>query len=101
LLTPAGAELLPRAQSMLHGLSISYEMLKAQGRVKRDTLSIGCLPTIATCRIWHRGSSAGRWDLEVQPLMKEQFVLLCQAITLSPNSLRWHGAIWEARLSRA
>ncbi|PNG24568.1 LysR family transcriptional regulator [Methylocella silvestris] len=114
LLTPAGAELLPRAGAMLEELGAACENLKAQGRQKRETLSIGCLPTIATShlpklldafsqrlpdvavRVYdnsaaeiadlvERGEaefgitvlSAGRWDLEMQPLAKERYVLLC------------------------
>lgn len=48
-LTPAGAELLPRAEHMLETLAQSYESLRSQGRDRLARLSIGCLPTIATC----------------------------------------------------
>jgi DNA-binding transcriptional LysR family regulator len=47
-LTPAGLELLPKVRSMMEALSGSYESLRRQGREKRTTLTIGCLPTIAT-----------------------------------------------------
>lgn len=113
-LTPAGAELLPRARAMLANLTESYEALKARGRERQERLSIGCLPTIATYHLpallaefsrrrpditvrIHDNSaneiaalvekgeaefgltvlSAGRWDLEMKPLMKERYVLLC------------------------
>lgn len=113
-LTPAGAELLPKARAMLANLTESYEALKARGRERQERLSIGCLPTIATYHLptlleefsrrrpditvrIHDNSaneiaalvekgeaefgltvlSAGRWDLEMKPLMKERYVLLC------------------------
>ncbi|MCU0817749.1 MAG: LysR substrate-binding domain-containing protein [Beijerinckiaceae bacterium] len=47
-LTPAGLELLPKVRSIMEALSGSYESLRRQGREKRTTLTIGCLPTIAT-----------------------------------------------------
>lgn len=47
-LTPAGLELLPKAKAMLEMLTGSYEALRKQGRDKLSTLTIGCLPTIAT-----------------------------------------------------
>ena len=115
-LTPSGAELLPRARAMLEDLTRSYEALRAQGRERLQSLSIGCLPTIANVRLppvlaefsarfpdvsvrIHDNSaaeiaelvekgqaefgvtvlSAGRWDLEMKPLMKERYVLLCPA----------------------
>lgn len=113
-LTPAGAELLPRARAMIEDLSRSYEDLRAQGRERQERLSIGCLPTIATMHLpallrefsalrpeigvrIHDNSareiaalvesgeaefgitvlSAGRWDLETKPLIRERYVLLC------------------------
>jgi DNA-binding transcriptional LysR family regulator len=114
-LTPAGAELLPRARAMVENLSESYAALRAQGRERQERLSIGCLPTIAsfylpsllkefskalpdvTVRVHDNSAneiaalveqgeaefgitvlSAGRWDLEMKPLMKERYVLLCR-----------------------
>jgi DNA-binding transcriptional LysR family regulator len=47
-LTPAGLELLPKARAMMEMLSGAYEALRLQGRDKLATLTIGCLPTIAT-----------------------------------------------------
>jgi DNA-binding transcriptional LysR family regulator len=115
-LTPAGAELLPKARAMLENLTESYEALRAQGRERQERLSIGCLPTIATyylpsllkefsrrlpdisvrvhdnsaneiAALVEKGEaefgitvlSASRWDLEMKPLMKERYVLLCPA----------------------
>ena len=115
-MTPAGAELLPRAQAMLQNLNESYEALRARGREREVRLAVGCLPTIATfylpsllkefsslqpditvrvhdnsaaeiAGLVERGEaefgvtvlSASRWDLEMKPLMKERYVLLCPA----------------------
>jgi DNA-binding transcriptional LysR family regulator len=115
-LTPAGAELLPKARAMLENLTESYEALRAQGRERQERLSIGCLPTIATyylpsllkefsrrlpdinvrvhdnsaneiAALVEKGEaefgitvlSVSRWDLEMKPLMKERYVLLCPA----------------------
>jgi DNA-binding transcriptional LysR family regulator len=47
-LTPAGLELLPKVRAMMEMLSGSYEALRQQGRDSLATLTIGCLPTIAT-----------------------------------------------------
>lgn len=47
-LTPAGLELLPKVRAMMEAVSGSYDAIRRQGREKRSTLTIGCLPTIAT-----------------------------------------------------
>lgn len=127
-LTPAGAELLPRARGMLEDLTRSYESLRAKGRERQERVAIGCLPTIATVRLpavlgefaravpdvtvrIHDNSakeigelvesgqaefgitvlSAGRWDLEMKPLMKERYVLLCPSDhpLASRESVEW------------
>jgi DNA-binding transcriptional LysR family regulator len=46
-LTPAGLALLPKVKGMIDGLSTSLEDMRRQGRVRQETLAIGCLPTIA------------------------------------------------------
>ena len=48
-LTPSGLELLPKARHMLDSLTSSYDALRKQGREQQERLTIGCLPTIATC----------------------------------------------------
>jgi DNA-binding transcriptional LysR family regulator len=114
-LTPAGLELLPNARRMLEDMTTSYEALRRQGRERREHLSIGCLPTVAThylprllsefsqqfpaltVRIFDNSSgeiaelvqsgqcefgitivSANRWDLEIKPLLKEPYIVLCR-----------------------
>lgn len=114
-LTPAGLELLPNARRMLEDMTTSYEALKRQGRERREHLSIGSLPTVAThylprllsefsqqfpaltVRVFDNSSgeiaelvqsgqcefgitivSANRWDLEIKPLLKEPYILLCR-----------------------
>jgi len=47
-LTPAGLELLPRAQQLMTEISASFEDLRKQGRSQQRSLGVGCLPTIAT-----------------------------------------------------
>jgi len=46
-LTPAGLQLLPKVRSTIEDLSASLDELRQHGRVRQETLSIGCLPTIA------------------------------------------------------
>ncbi|WP_182084398.1 LysR family transcriptional regulator [Aureimonas sp. ME7] len=50
-LTEAGLTLLPKVQAAVEGLSSSLEELKKEGDERRQTLSIGCLPTIASGRL--------------------------------------------------
>lgn len=114
-LTEAGLELLPNARRMLDEMEASYEALRRQGRARRETVSIACLPTVAThvlprvlaaftlqfpamtVRVFDDASddiadrvqagqaefgitivSANRQDLEIKPLMKDPYVLLCR-----------------------
>ena len=114
-LTPAGLELLPNARRMMEEMSHSYDTLRRQGRERRESLAIGCLPTVAThylppllhefnrqfptlsVRIFDNSSneiaelvqsgqvefgitivSANRWDLEIKPLLKEPYIVLCR-----------------------
>jgi DNA-binding transcriptional LysR family regulator len=113
-LTPAGLELLPKAQAAIAGLTTSIEALRRQSRAKQQQIAIACLPTIAVAYLpavlaafakKHRDVgvqvfdnsaseiadhvqsgraefgltivSSNRWDLDITPLMKEPFVLVC------------------------
>lgn len=113
-LTPAGLELLPKAQSVIADLSQSLLSLRAQAKLGERGLAIACLPTIAVAylpqvlaafakkhpqigvRVFDNSAteiadhvqagraefgitivSANRWDLDVMPLLKEPFVLVC------------------------
>jgi len=127
-LTPAGIELLPKARHLISEIATSFDDLRKQGKARQETLTIGCLPTIAVhylppllvelrkkfpdlnIRVFdnskaeiaekvHSGEAelgitivaADRWDLEILPLMKEPFVLICaQAHPLaSQKSVSW------------
>jgi DNA-binding transcriptional LysR family regulator len=46
-LTPAGLELLPKAQAAIVGLTTSIDALRRQSRAKQQQIAIACLPTIA------------------------------------------------------
>jgi DNA-binding transcriptional LysR family regulator len=50
-LTQAGVNLLPKVKGTIENLSISLEALRQEGRSRQETLSIGCLPTIASGRL--------------------------------------------------
>lgn len=113
-LTPAGLELLPRAQAVMADLTSSFVALRERGREQLERIAIGCLPTIAVAylpvvldafrkahprvgvRVYDNSATeiaehvqagraefgltivaANRWDLEIRPLMKEPFVLVC------------------------
>lgn len=113
-LTPAGLELLPKAQGVMAELSASFVALRDRGKEKLERIAIGCLPTIAVAympgvlasfrkvhphvgvRVYDNSASeiaehvqsgraefgltivaANRWDLEIRPLLKEPFVLVC------------------------
>lgn len=113
-LTPAGLELLPKAQAAIEGLTGSIDALRRQSRARHQHIAIACLPTIAVAYLpavlaafarKHRGVSvqvldnsaseiadhvqsgraefgltivsSNRWDLDITPLMKEPFVLVC------------------------
>ena len=113
-LTPAGLELLPRAQAVMADLTSSFVALRERGRERLERIAIGCLPTIAVAylpdvldafrrvhpkvgvRVYDNSATeiaehvqagraefgltivaANRWDLEIRPLMKEPFVLVC------------------------
>ncbi len=115
-LTPAGAELLPKARRIVEELSASLADLRDRGRLAQERIAIGCLPTIAVrymprvlklfretrpdtaVRVFDNSAAeiaakvqsgeaefgvtvvaANRWDLELTPLMKEPFVLVCPA----------------------
>jgi DNA-binding transcriptional LysR family regulator len=47
-LTQAGLNLLPKVKSTIENLSASLDELRHEGRSRQETLSIGCLPTIAS-----------------------------------------------------
>ncbi len=113
-LTPAGLDLLPKAQAAIFGLTTSIDALRRQSRTKQQQIAIACLPTIAVAYLpavlaafakKHRDVgvqvfdnsaseiadhvqsgraefgltivSSNRWDLDITPLMKEPFVLVC------------------------
>lgn len=132
-LTDAGLELLPNAQRMLDEMEASYEALRRQGRERRETIAIGCLPTVATrvlprvletfnrrfpgmtVRVFDDASgdiaervqagqaefgitivSANRQDLEIRPLLKDPYVLLCRR----DHALAGNSAISWADLDR-
>jgi DNA-binding transcriptional LysR family regulator len=113
-LTPAGLDLLPKAQAAIVGLTTSIDALRRQSRAKQQQIAIACLPTIAVAYLpavlaafakKHRDVgvqvfdnsaseiadhvqsgraefgltivSSNRWDLDITPLMKEPFVLVC------------------------
>jgi DNA-binding transcriptional LysR family regulator len=115
-LTPAGLELLPKAQGVMAELTSSFVALRDRGKERLEQIAIGCLPTIAVAylpavlaafkrihpqvgvRIYDNSATeiaehvqngraefgltivaANRWDLEIRPLMKEPFVLVCPA----------------------
>jgi DNA-binding transcriptional LysR family regulator len=50
-LTKAGLNLLPKVKETIEGLSKSLEELRHEGRSRQQTLSVGCLPTIASGRL--------------------------------------------------
>lgn len=114
ILTPAGLDLLPKAQSAIMELTASFEALRGEGRSRHERIAIACLPTISVTylpgvlaafraihpdvgvRVFDNSAteiadhvqagraefgltivSANRWDLEVRPLLKEPFVLIC------------------------
>lgn len=113
-LSLAGLELLPKARRMLDEIEASLDALRQFGRHRQESVSIGCLPTIANhylprllrdfsgrfpdiavkihdnsaaeiAELVQSGAaefgitivSANRADLEIKPLLKEPFVLLC------------------------
>jgi DNA-binding transcriptional LysR family regulator len=113
-LTPAGLDLLPRAQSAITGLTTSIEAIRRQSRTRQHQIAIACLPTIAVAhlpdvlaafgrrfrdvnvQVFDNSASeiadhvqsgraefgltivsSNRWDLDITPLMKEPFVLVC------------------------
>jgi DNA-binding transcriptional LysR family regulator len=114
-LTPAGADLLPRARRLLDDMASAMDRLSALAQQEEPRLAFGCLPTIAmvclpgvvaafserypemALRIFDSSASevadrvqagdadfgvtvvaANRWDLDLRPLVKEPFVLLCR-----------------------
>ena len=50
-LTQAGLNLLPKVKETIESLAISLDQLRHEGRSRQETLSIGCLPTIASGRL--------------------------------------------------
>lgn len=50
-LTQAGLNLLPRVKETIESLAVSLDDLRQEGRSRQETLSIGCLPTIASGRL--------------------------------------------------
>jgi DNA-binding transcriptional LysR family regulator len=50
-LTQAGLSLLPKVKDTIESLGISLDELRHEGRSRQETLSIGCLPTIASGRL--------------------------------------------------
>jgi DNA-binding transcriptional LysR family regulator len=50
-LTQAGLNLLPKVKQTIESLSVSLDELRQEGRSRQETLSIGCLPTIASGRL--------------------------------------------------
>jgi DNA-binding transcriptional LysR family regulator len=50
-LTRAGLELLPKVKGTIESLSVSLDELRLDGRTRQETLSIGCLPSIASGRL--------------------------------------------------
>ena len=47
-LTQAGLNLLPKVKSTIENLSVSLDELRDEGRSRQETLSIGCVPTVAS-----------------------------------------------------
>lgn len=47
-LTQAGLDLLPKVKNTIENLALSLEELRLEGRSRQETLSIGCLPTVAS-----------------------------------------------------
>jgi DNA-binding transcriptional LysR family regulator len=47
-LTQAGVKLLPKVKDMIETLAVSLDELRREGRSRQKTLSIGCLPTVAS-----------------------------------------------------
>lgn len=115
-LTPAGLELLPKAQAAISELTASISTLRHQSRSRQQQIAIACLQTIAVAhlpavlaafgrkhrdvsvRVFDNSASeiadhvqsgraefgvtivsSNRWDLDITPLMKEPFVLVCPA----------------------
>ncbi len=50
-LTQAGLNLLPKVKETIESLAVSLDQLRHEGRSRQETLSIGCLPTIASGRL--------------------------------------------------
>ena len=50
-LTQAGLNLLPKVKETIESLAGSLDELRHEGRSRQETLSIGCLPTIASGRL--------------------------------------------------
>lgn len=50
-LTQAGLKLLPKVKDIIESLTLSLDELRGEGRSRQETLSIGCLPTIASGRL--------------------------------------------------
>lgn len=50
-LTQAGLRLLPKVKDIIESLTVSLDDLRNEGRSRQETLSIGCLPTIASGRL--------------------------------------------------
>lgn len=47
-LTPAGLKLLPKVKDTIASLAVSLDELRSEAHRRDDTLSIGCLPTLAS-----------------------------------------------------
>jgi DNA-binding transcriptional LysR family regulator len=114
-LSPAGADLLPRARRILDDMAAAMDRLNVLAHQAEPRLAFGCLPTIAmvilpeiiakfrqrypdmAVRVFDSSASdiadkvqagdadfgvtviaANRWDLNLQPLVQEPFVLLCR-----------------------
>lgn len=50
-LTQAGLNLLPKVKDTIESLGHSLDELRQEGRSRQETLSIGCLPTVASGRL--------------------------------------------------
>jgi len=50
-LTQAGLDLLPKVKETIESLGASLNKLRHEGRSRQETLSIGCLPTVASGRL--------------------------------------------------
>lgn len=50
-LTQAGLKILPKVKETIESLAGSLDELRSEGRSRQETLSIGCLPTVASGRL--------------------------------------------------